>query len=100
MRNGKRVSYFKPFFSFLRKDAIITPKFKNSFILGWSVRIFKCSNFTNMKKIVVLFFVLSIFGCSSLRNTQKVAVSEEKGKHILPPNTASNKYSKIRQGGN
>ncbi|WP_435624292.1 hypothetical protein [Flagellimonas sp.] len=53
-----------------------------------------------MKKIVALFFVFSIFGCSSLRNTQKVAVSEEKGKHILPPNTASNKYSKIRQGGN
>lgn len=51
-----------------------------------------------MKKIVALVFVFSIFGCSSLKNTQKVTKSED-GKHILPPNTASNKYSKIRQGG-
>ncbi|WP_222982974.1 hypothetical protein [Flagellimonas meishanensis] len=51
-----------------------------------------------MKKIVALLFVISIFGCSSIKNTQNVAQNKD-GKHILPPNTASNKYSKIRQGG-
>ncbi|MEM9077285.1 MAG: hypothetical protein AAGC43_09600 [Bacteroidota bacterium] len=53
-----------------------------------------------MKKLVALIFVFAIFGCSSLKNTQQTTSSEDKGKHILPPNTASNKYSKIRQGGN
>ncbi|MEM9362972.1 MAG: hypothetical protein AAGA43_10065 [Bacteroidota bacterium] len=52
-----------------------------------------------MKKMVALIFAFSIFGCSSLRNTQQAATTEENKKHILPPNTASNKYSKIRQGG-
>ncbi len=51
-----------------------------------------------MKKIATLLLIFLIFGCSSLRNTQNTANSKD-GKHILPPNTASNKYSKIRQGG-
>ncbi|NAY91378.1 hypothetical protein GTQ34_05550 [Muricauda sp. JGD-17] len=51
-----------------------------------------------MKKIAIFLLIFSIFGCTSMKNTQNVAQSED-GKHILPPNTASNKYSKTRQGG-
>ncbi len=51
-----------------------------------------------MKKIVAFLFVISILGCSSMKNNVNMAKYEE-GKHILPPNTASNKYSKTRQGG-
>ena len=52
-----------------------------------------------MKKLIVLLAVIFAFGCGSIKPTQKVANSDAE-KHILPPNTASNKYSKIRQGGN
>lgn len=51
-----------------------------------------------MKIITLLLFVFSIFGCGSMKNTQNLAEDKER-KHVLPPNTASNKYSKIRQGG-
>lgn len=52
----------------------------------------------NMKKIVIFIFGIMIFGCSSLKNTQ-VSKKQTAGKHILPPDVPSNKYSKTRQGG-
>jgi hypothetical protein len=55
-----------------------------------------------MKKLMLLIFVFLIFGCASLRNTQKKQISDtdKSKKHILPPNTASNKYSAKRQKAN
>lgn len=94
------MSLFEWFIGFLKKHIITTPNFKKLFILQINGCNFKTTNITNMKKLVALIFVFAIFGCSSLKNTQQTTSSEDKGKHILPPNTASNKYSKIRQGGN
>lgn len=51
-----------------------------------------------MKKIVGTLVIVSVLGCSSLQTNAPNKKSTD-GKHFLPPNTASNKYSKIRQGG-
>jgi len=49
-----------------------------------------------MKKIVFFLFTLLFVSCGTIKPTQKKSNSALK-EHVLPPNTASNKYSKMRQ---
>ena len=49
-----------------------------------------------MYRILILGIVLLFLSCGTIKQTEFTAKSSEE-KHFLPPNTASNKYSKMRQ---
>jgi len=49
-----------------------------------------------MCRIFILGIAFLFLSCGSLKQTESTTKSSEE-KHVLPPNTASNKYSKMRQ---
>lgn len=49
-----------------------------------------------MYKILIIAILVLFTSCGTLEKTVNDSNSSE-NKHILPPNTASNKYSKMRQ---
>jgi hypothetical protein len=49
-----------------------------------------------MYKIFIIASVVLFASCGTIKETNNDSKSSE-NKHILPPNTASNKYSKMRQ---
>jgi len=52
----------------------------------------------NIKIIYKIFIITLIFLTSACGTIKQNNISENsENKHVLPPNTASNKYSKIRQ---
>ncbi|WP_343486650.1 hypothetical protein [Allomuricauda sp. d1] len=51
-----------------------------------------------MKAILLIILGCCFIGCGSMKSSQNVSNNDGK-KHILPPDTPSNKYSKTRQGG-
>ena len=51
-----------------------------------------------MKVFRYVLFVFLLTSCGALKQSKTKEVSEDsKHKHVLAPNTASNKYSKMRQ---
>ncbi len=49
-----------------------------------------------MYKIWIIAILVLFSSCGTMKDTNNDSKSSE-SKHILPPNTASNKYSKMRQ---
>lgn len=49
-----------------------------------------------MYRLWIIASVILFSSCGTLKETNNDSKSSE-NKHILPPNTASNKYSKMRQ---
>ena len=50
-----------------------------------------------MKQLVFFLLVLLTMSCGSAKYAQDTSETAKKG-NVLPPNTASNKYSEMRQG--
>ena len=50
-----------------------------------------------MKQLVFFLLVLLTMSCGSAKYSQDTSETAKKG-NVLPPNTASNKYSEMRQG--
>ncbi len=50
-----------------------------------------------MKQLLFFLLVLLTMSCGSMKYSQDKTETATKG-NVLPPNTASNKYSEIRQG--
>lgn len=50
-----------------------------------------------MKQLLFFLLVLLTMSCGSMQYAQDKPETETKG-NVLPPNTASNKYSETRQG--
>lgn len=52
-------------------------------------------NFKIMYRIFIVTIIFLMSSCGTAKQNNTAETSENK--HILPPNTASNKYSKMRQ---
>lgn len=50
-----------------------------------------------MKQVLFILLVLLTMSCGSMKYSQAETKTPSKS-NVLPPNTASNKYSEIRQG--
>lgn len=51
-----------------------------------------------MYRILIITTALLLTSCGTIKQSKSKVKSEEtKNKHVLAPNTASNKYSKMRQ---